>query len=118
MGCGNAREHLLMMRPGAVSLFLLVIGVPRLPVRRCPPSDPRACSSLEKKRLPAPHQPCLKAFSRPSPPSFYPVAAARTIRHPTNALGLQVAQAEIEAASSACLQAYGNRGNLTLQAGP
>ena len=26
MGCGNAREHLLMMRPGAVSLFLLVIG--------------------------------------------------------------------------------------------
>ena len=26
MGCGNAREHLLMMRPGAVSLYLLVIG--------------------------------------------------------------------------------------------
>ena len=26
MGCGNASEHLLMMRPGAVSLFLLVIG--------------------------------------------------------------------------------------------
>ena len=54
----------------------------------------------------------------PSPPSFYTVAAARTIRHPTNALGLQVAQAEVEAASSACLQAYGNRDNLTLQAGP
>ena len=41
-----------------------------------------------------------------------------TIRHPTGALGLPVAQAEIEAAYSACLQAYGNRGNLTLQAGP
>jgi len=41
-----------------------------------------------------------------------------TIRHPTNALGLPVAQAELEAAYSACLQAYGNRGNLTLQAGP
>jgi hypothetical protein len=41
-----------------------------------------------------------------------------TIRHPTGALGLPVAQAELEAAYSACLQAYGNRGNLTLQAGP
>ncbi len=50
-----------MMRPGAVSLFLLVIG--------------------------------------------YATAAGQE-------------QAEIEAASSACLQAYGNRGNLTLQAGP
>ena len=41
-----------------------------------------------------------------------------TIRHPTNALGQPVTQAELEAAYSACLQAYGNRGNLTLQAGP
>ncbi len=41
-----------------------------------------------------------------------------TIRHPTNAIGLPVTQAELEAAYSACLRAYGNRGNLTLQAGP
>ena len=61
MGCGNAREHLLMMRHGAVSLFLLAIG-------------------------------CATAAGQE--------------------------QAEIEAASSACLQAYGNRGYLTLQAGP
>ena len=118
MGCGNAREHLLMMRPGAVSLILLVIGCATAAGQAVPAERSEGVLKPEKKRLPAPHQPCLKAFSRPSPPSFYPVAAARTFRHPTNALGLQVAQAEIEAASSACLQAYGNRGNLTLQAGP
>ncbi len=41
-----------------------------------------------------------------------------TIRHPTNALGLPVTQAELEAAYSACRRAYGNHGNLVLQAGP
>jgi hypothetical protein len=41
-----------------------------------------------------------------------------TIRQPTSAIGLPVTQAELEAAYSACLQAYGIRGNLTLLAGP
>jgi dienelactone hydrolase len=41
-----------------------------------------------------------------------------TIRHPTDALGRPVAQAELEAAYSACLHAYGNSKRLTLQAGP
>jgi hypothetical protein len=41
-----------------------------------------------------------------------------TIRHPTDALGRPVAQAELEAAYSACLHAYGNTDRLTLQAGP
>jgi len=58
---GNAKEHLLMIRPSAVSLLLLVIG-------------------------------CATATGQE--------------------------QAELEAAYSACLQAYGNRGKLTLQAGP
>ena len=41
-----------------------------------------------------------------------------TIRHSTNALGLPVNQAELDAAYSACRRAYGNHGNLMLQAGP
>ena len=40
-----------------------------------------------------------------------------TISYPTNAVGLPVTQAELETAYSACLQAYGNRGNLRLLAG-
>ena len=40
------------------------------------------------------------------------------IRHPTNALGLPVTQAELEAAYAVCRRAYGNHGTLTLQAGP
>jgi dienelactone hydrolase len=41
-----------------------------------------------------------------------------TIRHSTNAIGRPVTQAELEAAYSACLLAYGDRSKLTLQAGP
>jgi dienelactone hydrolase len=40
-----------------------------------------------------------------------------TIRHSTNAIGLPVTHAELEAAYSACSLAYGDRSKLTLQAG-